>query len=326
MSGDLGPRVAFRACKALLKQNSDVRIILPVEPACMAEAHALLDRFSERVVLQEAGPSVLMSDPPRMALKERMQSSMAMCLAQHRDGHADGVLSVGNTGALLLFARRMLGSIEGVDRPALATQLPTRGKPLLMMDLGANVNMSSEQLLQLGHLARAWYIAGGHEEPSIGLLNIGSEPGKGTDTVRAADELLSCELPMNYVGFREGDRLFEGDLDAVICDGYSGNITLKTTEGLIEWLIDMMGAELRQSLSLRWFIPLWKATMRRIDRRVSPARHGGAMLLGVAGNVAKTHGKSDERTFRYALEYMVGQIRQRDYHQIEREIRLKTDA
>jgi len=320
MGGDLGPRVAFRACKALLKKNPDIRILLPLHPELHALAVKVIGRFTPQVEIIPCGEHVRMDDSPRTALKERADSSMAIALQMHSEGKAQGVLSIGNTGALLVMARKILGTMQGVERPSLATQLPTKGKPLLMMDLGANISMTSDQLLQLACLAIAWYRAGGMSDPKLALLNIGAEPGKGTDTVRAAGEMFSRELGDSYVGFREGDHLFDGDLDAVICDGYSGNITLKTTEGLIEWLIAMMGSELRNSLALRWFLPLWKATMRRIDRQVSPARHGGAMLLGVAGNVAKTHGKSDERAFRYALEYMVRQVRQRSYSALEGEL------
>jgi len=319
MGGDLGPRVAFRACKALLKSDPDVEIILPLEESLHVLARKTLGRYQTRTRLIPCGEHVRMEDSPRKALKERPDSSMSVCLELHARGEAAGVLSIGNTGALLMLSRRILGAVCGVDRPALATQLPTKGQPLLMMDLGANICMSSDQLLQLAFLAVAWHRAGGVESPRIGLLNIGTEPGKGTDTIKAAGELFREELGTMYAGYCEGDRLFDGHLNAVICDGYSGNITLKTTEGLIEWLLDMMGSELKSSLALRWFIPLWKATMRRIDRQVSPARHGGAMLLGIAGNVAKTHGKSDERAFRYALEYMVRQIRTRDYRQLESE-------
>ncbi|MEK9712192.1 MAG: hypothetical protein VW258_06475 [Thalassolituus sp.] len=323
MGGDLGPRVAFRACKAVLKKNPDIRILLPLHPEFHSLAAKTIGRFGSQVEITTCGEHVRMEDSPRVALKDRTDSSMSVALRLHAEGKAESVLSIGNTGALLVMARKILGTMPGVERPSLATQLPTKGKPLLMMDLGANISMTSDQLLQLACLAIAWYRAGGISDPKLALLNIGAEPGKGTDTVRAAGEMFCRELGDSYVGFREGDHLFDGDLDAIICDGYSGNITLKTTEGLIEWLIAMMGNELRNSLALRWFIPLWKATMRRIDRQVSPARHGGAMLLGVAGNVAKTHGKSDERAFRYALEYTVRQARQRNYKALEAELNVQ---
>ena len=319
MGGDLGPRVAFKACRALLKNDPDVEILLPLHESLHTLARKTLGRYQPRTRIISCGDHVRMEDSARQALRERGDSSMAVCLTLHAEGKAQGVLSIGNTAALLVMSRKHLGGLQGVERPALATQLPTKGQPLLMLDLGANICMTSEQLLQLGMLAVAWYRAGGIQSPRIALLNIGSEPGKGTDTVKAAGELFSRELAEFYDGFCEGDHLFDGQLNAVICDGYSGNITLKTTEGLIEWLLDMMGSELRSSLALRWFLPLWKATMRRIDRQVSPARHGGAMLLGVAGNVAKTHGKSDERAFRYALEYMVRQVRERSHQDLERE-------
>lgn len=317
MGGDLGPRVAFRACKALLRSQPDVRILLPLEPGQQALAKKILAKFSDRIEIIGCSGHIRMSDSPKSALKQAGTSTMGVALSLHADGRADGVLSIGNTGALLMLAMKYIGTFSGIDRPALATQLPTRNKPVLMMDLGANIGMSPEDLLQLGRLASAWCMIGGESHPTIGLLNIGTEPGKGPEVVRRAGELFSTELASGYRGFIEGDHLFDGRLDAVICDGYSGNIALKTTEGLIEWLLSMMGNELRQSLALRWFIPMWKATMRRIDRQVSPARHGGAMLLGIAGHVAKTHGKSDERTFRYALEYLVRQIRTRDFRSLE---------
>jgi len=317
MGGDLGPRVAFRACKALLRSQPDVRIVLPLEPDVQSGALKILSRFTDRVEIITCDNHVRMSDSPRAALRLTETSSMGMALALHAQGKADGVLSIGNTGALLVMAMKQLGTFKGLDRPALATQLPTRNKPVLMMDLGANICMTPSHLLQLGRLATAWCQAGGEPHPSLALLNIGTEPGKGPEVVRSAGELFAQDLAPYYRGFTEGDHLFDGRLDAVICDGYSGNIALKTTEGLIEWLLGMMGNELRQSIMLRWFLPLWKATMRRIDRHVSPARHGGAMLLGITGHVAKTHGKSDERTFRYALEYLVRQIRTRDFRTLQ---------
>ncbi|MDF1764407.1 MAG: phosphate acyltransferase PlsX [Oleibacter sp.] len=309
MGGDLGPRVAFKACKRLLKDQSDVQILLPLEPSVQPLAAQILKRYLSRVQFLNCDSHIKMSDHPKHALRNSSGLSMHVALQSVKDGLADGVLSVGNTGALLLLARRILGSLDNLSRPVLATQLPTRGKPILMMDLGANLAMTSEQLQELALLAVAWLKAGGEENPAVGLLNIGSEPSKGPDFIREAGEALTRRTDVNYCGFVEGDRMFDGVLDAVICDGYSGNIALKTTEGLIEWLLDLMTTELGQSKSLGWSLPLWRAALRRVDRKVSPARYGGAILMGINGCVVKTHGKSDERTFRYALEYVSEQIR-----------------
>lgn len=324
MGGDLGPRIAFKACKTFLKSETDVRLILPLEDEYQPLAKKTLSRFADRVEITTCSTHVRMEDSLRSLLREHSDSSMMAALKLHQSGEAQGVLSIGSTAALLLMSKRLLGTIDGVERPSLATQLPTKSKPLLMMDLGANICVNSEQLVQLACLAVAWYRAGGVEQPSLGLLNIGTEPSKGPDTIKVAGELLARRLEGMYAGFVEGDHLFEGYLDAVICDGYSGNIALKTTEGLIEWLLDMMASELRHSKALWWFLPFFKATMRRIDRQMSPARHGGAMLLGVCGHVAKTHGKSDERTFRYSLEYLTKQVRERDYHELELEYKQLT--
>lgn len=321
MGGDLGPRVAFQACKSFLKTEPEVRILLPLEEEHIPSAKKILSRFAERVDIVSAESHVCMTENPKTALRNFEQSTMGLAMLAHKNKDADGVLSIGSTGALLVLARRLLNTLDGVERPALATQLPTKGKPLLMMDLGANVFVSSSQLVQLAYLAVAWYRSVGVENPQVGLLNIGSEPGKGPDFVRTAASDLTHSLEGMYQGFVEGDHLFEGELDAVICDGFSGNIVLKTTEGLIDWLTQMMGSSLRESLALRWSLPIWKATMNRIDRQVSPARHGGAMLLGIKGHVAKTHGKSDMRTFRYALEYLVQEIRDNDPKDFEREFK-----
>ena len=319
MGGDLGPRVAFRACRSLLKAHSDVRIILPLEPEFQAEAHKILAKFSSRVDMPECSGHARMDEHPRSALRHCQDLTMGAALSSLKSKDASGVLSVGNTGALLLLARHLLGTFEGIERPALATQLPTRGKPLLMLDLGANVTMNAQQLAQVGLMAASWYRAGGHEQPAVGLLNIGSEPGKGPESVRVAADILTQVLGPDYRGFVEGDRIFDGKLDALACDGYSGNIILKSTEGLIDWMTHMMASELGNAKTLKWMVPLWKASIRRLDRKVSPSRHGGAMLLGVRGHVAKTHGKSDEATFRYALEYLVRQVRQRDLALFETE-------
>ncbi|MAQ99205.1 MAG: hypothetical protein CMI00_01570 [Oceanospirillaceae bacterium] len=312
MGGDLGPRIAFRACRNLLKSHPDIRIILPLEAELQPQAHKFLSRYSDRVDYLTCSGHVRMDEHPRNALRQCDNLTMGSALNSLAAGDAQGVLSIGNTGSLLLLARHYLGMAGGMERPALATQLPSRGKPLLLLDLGANIAVSAQQLVQLALMAIAWYRASGFPEPQIGLLNIGSEPGKGPEFVRQAGEMMEQQLGTYYHGFVEGDRLFDGYLDAVVCDGYSGNIVLKTTEGLIDWMTHMMASELGNSKTLKWMVPLWKASIRRLDRKVSPSRHGGAMLLGVNGHVAKTHGKSDERTFRYALEYLVGQIRSRD--------------
>ncbi len=326
MGGDLGPRVAFRACRSLLKAQSDIRIILPLEPDYQAEAKKILAKYSSRVDLSECSGHVRMHDHPRNALRQCEEQTMGAALIALQQGDAMGVLSIGNTGALLVLARHLLGTLEGIERPALATQLPTRGKPLLMLDLGANLSVNAMQLAQLALMAVAWYRAGNISDPAVGLLNIGSEPGKGPESVREAAGVLTEVLGPAYQGFVEGDRLFDGGLDAVICDGYSGNLILKSTEGLIDWMTHMMASELGNAKTLKWMVPLWKASIRRLDRKVSPSRHGGAMLLGVNGHVAKTHGKSDETTFRYALEYLVRQVRQRDQMAFANEYRTLNQA
>ncbi len=319
MGGDLGPRVAFRACATVLQNHPDLRLILPLETSLHIDAQKALSRFSDRVLIKPCQSHIDMADKPARALRQGLSSSMGVAIQAHASGDAQGVLSVGNTGALMILSKRLLGTLGGIDRPALATQIPTRKQPLLMMDLGANLEMSPKQLAQLGLLAISWYRARGIMKPSIALLNIGKESNKGPEDIREAGKLLHRAAPECYAGFAEGDDVFTGDLHALICNGFAGNIALKTTEGLADWLTTMMADELSNSKSLRWLIPLWRHTIKRIEKRISPARHGGAMLLGVCGHVAKTHGKSDEKTIKYALEYLVKQTKTADQARLQSE-------
>ncbi|WP_228346724.1 phosphate acyltransferase PlsX [Venatoribacter cucullus] len=309
MGGDLGPRVALRACRNLLRQRSDIRLIVAVTAVVAAEAGRLLGR-SARVQLLICSDQVDMNDKPSRVLRGGLNSTMAAAINEVREQRAQAVLSVGNTGALMALSRHLLGTLPGIDRPALATLLPTRGKPLLMLDLGANLSVSSGQLVQFAALGWSWSRLQRGGNPSVGLLNVGREATKGTDCVRNADQQLRALLGDDYHGFCEGDDLYRGELDVLVTDGFAGNIVLKASEGLSEWLLELLQQEFRHHWLRRWLAPLWLLAIRRIEQRISPARHGGALLLGVNGVVIKTHGKSDARAFRHALRYVLQQLEQ----------------
>lgn len=311
MGGDLGPRVALKACRNLLRQRSDVELIVVVTAAAEVAAKRIVGR-SARAHILVCSDQVDMNDKPSQVLRHGLNTTMATAILQVREQRAQAVLSVGNTGALMALSRHLLGTLPGIDRPALATLLPTRGKPLLMLDLGANLSVSAAQLVQFAALGWSWSRLQRGEPPVVGLLNVGREATKGTDCVRSADQQLRTMLGADYQGFCEGDDLYRGELDVLVTDGFAGNIVLKASEGLSEWLLELLRHEFRRHWLRRWLAPLWLFAIRRIEQRISPARHGGALLLGVKGLVVKTHGKSDARAFRYALSYVLQQLEHHD--------------
>ena len=313
MGGDLGPRVAFKACEKLLTRQKTVRVLLFVEQRFVDQAEtAIASSVRDRLEVIGCGQSIEADEKPKIVLKHRESSSMSQALQAQKEGRCQGVLSVGSTGALMALSRRVLGVLPGIDRPALATRIPTRKKPLLLLDLGASLAASSRQLLQFAVLGAAWCRSMSVKNPRVGLLNVGHESGKGTEQIRHASELLARYLPDCYAGFHEGDDLYRGELDVMVCDGFTGNVALKTSEGLTEWLIWLWRQEFQSNWFLRLLTPVWIRIMRRIYRRIAPARHGGAMLLGVDGVVVKTHGKSDASTYEHAMLYLVEQVRNYD--------------
>lgn len=320
MGGDLGPRAAFWAVKKVLARKRDIAIRLYVEESLVQEATDIIADGSGRLRVIGCGVSVSADDKPSVVLKRRQSSSMVRALLSCRHGESQGVLSVGSTGALMILSRRLLGVLPGIDRPALATQIPTRGKPLLLLDLGASLGATASQLVQFAVLGVAWCRSMNIHEPEVGILNVGHESGKGTEDIRSASGILHGLMPANYRGFFEGDDLYRGDLDVMVCDGFTGNVALKTSEGLTQWLTQMVKDELRGHWILRLVSPVLRAAFRRIHQRIAPARHGGAMLLGIDGVVVKTHGKSDESTFEHAMCYLAKQAVNHDREALIRQI------
>lgn len=312
MGGDLGPRVAFKACRKFLRFRRDVQLTIAVTAEYAQEAESWFPPQKSSVRILVCETFIEMTDKPAQMLRKGKSSTMAAVLREFQEGRAQGVLSIGNTGALMVLSRQLLGMFPGMDRPALATMLPTRNKPLLMLDLGANLVVDSDQLVQFATIGTAWSMVLNDGVPKVGLLNVGRESGKGTDCVKEADQQLRRIMPENYTGFYEGNDLYRGELDVLVTDGFAGNITLKASEGLSDWLLELLQQEFRQHWLMKWFAWLWLPAVRRIEQRVSPARHGGALLLGINGVVVKTHGNSDARAFHYALRYLHEKARRFD--------------
>jgi len=320
MGGDLGPRVAFKACKKILRSNADLSLILSMTSEYVQAASAYLSRYESRISIITSNDFIAMDQQPARVLRYGKQSSMALAVQQVRDGHAQGVISVGNTGALMVLCRSILGTVNSISRPALATQIPTQGKPLLMLDLGANLSSSADQLCEFARLGAAWCKAQGERSPKVAMLNIGQESCKGTAEVQLAGQMLSEQMGQYYVGYREGDSIYRGELDVLACDGFSGNVALKTSEGLAGWVSIELARVFDQS-SWSWLLkPLWASVLKGVLKRFTSTRYAGALLLGVNGIVVKTHGKSDEIAFLAAMNYLIEQLRVVDLNLLRAEL------
>lgn len=305
MGGDHGPRVTLPACRRFLEQHPDAHLLL------VGQSEALAGFRHERARVVAATEVVGMDDPIEVALRRKRDSSMRVAIEQVKDGAAQAAVSAGNTGALMAIARYVLKTVEGVDRPAIATQLPNaKGGATTVLDLGANVDCTAEHLLQFAVMGSALVSVLQHVDgqpepnPTVGLLNIGEEVIKGNEVIKRAGELLRSAAEsgdLNFHGNVEGNDIFKGTTDIVVCDGFVGNVALKTTEGLASMIGGFLKKEFARNpltwISALFALPVLLAFRKRIDHR----RYNGAALLGLRGLVFKSHGSADELAFRHAL-------------------------
>ena len=307
MGGDHGLSVTIAASLDFLSRHPAHRIVLVGDEerirASVRAQGGSLDAYDTRLSLVHTDEMVAMDDPPAVALKAKRRSSMRMAVEQVSDGRAQAAVSAGNTGALMAISRYVLKTIEGIDRPAIATSLPNRtGGSTLMLDLGANVECSAEHLLQFALMGSALVSSlHGAERPSIGLLNVGEEIIKGNETVKQAGELLR-ESGLNFIGNVEGNDIFKGTAEVIVCDGFVGNVALKTSEGLAQMLGGFLKEEFTRSWATRAGALIARPVLKRVSRRVDHRRYNGAALLGLRGIVFKSHGSADAFAFRHAIE------------------------
>lgn len=300
MGGDHGPRVTLEACRLFLAHQPDAQLLLVGAPETLRALH------HPRARVIPASEVVAMDDAVEVALRRKKDSSMRVAIQQVKNGDAHAVVSAGNTGALMALARYLLKTLEGIDRPAIAAPLPNaKGGATTVLDLGANVDCTEQHLLQFAVMGSALVSALTHvEAPSVGLLNIGEEVIKGSDMIKKAGELLRSAAEsgdLNFYGNVEGNDVFRGTTDIVVCDGFVGNVLLKTGEGVAS----MIGGFLREEFSRNVFTrmaamavyPLLSAFKHRVDYR----KYNGAALLGLRGLVFKSHGSADEFAFEQAL-------------------------
>ena len=299
MGGDHGPSVTVPAALDFLRSHADVRAILVGREELLTP---LLDPgLAARAVVRHASEVVGMDEPPAMALRGKKDSSMRVAINLVKDGEADACVSAGNTGALMAISRFVLKMLPGIDRPAICGVLPTVTGHTHVLDLGANVDCSPEHLLQFGIMGAALVSAIEHRErPTVAILNIGEEDIKGNEVVKRAAELLRGS-GLNFIGNVEGDGLYKGEAEVVVCDGFVGNVALKASEGLAQMLATFLRRSFSRSLLSKLVALLAMPILKDFKRRVDHRRYNGASLLGLKGIVVKSHGSADSFAFANAI-------------------------
>jgi len=302
MGGDHGPAVTLPAALAFLEQVPDAHVIAVGQEAPLQAALAKLRSPAlSRLSVHAASEVVEMHEPPALALRNKKDSSMRVAINLVKDGAAEACVSAGNTGALMAISRFVLRMLPGVDRPAIAGVLPTQTGSTTVLDLGANVNCSPEQLVQFAVMGVALASSvEGIERPTVGLLNIGEEDIKGNDVVKETAELLR-DSGLNFHGNVEGSDIYKGTTDVVVCDGFVGNVALKTSEGLAQMLYEFLRAEFTRTPLTKLAALIAFPVLRAFKRRIDPRRYNGATLIGLKGIVVKSHGGADRIAFECAL-------------------------
>jgi glycerol-3-phosphate acyltransferase PlsX len=317
MGGDHGAHVTVPAALDVLRGDHEVSVILVGR---QDEIERELERHraapDKRVSVRHASQIVEMNEAPAAAMRAKKDSSMRVAVNLVEQGEAAACVSAGNTGALMAISRFVLGMLPGIDRPAIATVLPSLKGHTYVLDLGANVNCTPEHLLQFGIMCSELVSSvEGKRRPTVGLLNIGAEDIKGNDQVKGAAELMRAS-DLNFHGYVEGDDIYKGTTDIVVCDGFVGNVALKVSEGLAQ----MLAAYLREEFGRGVFprlaglvaLPVIKAFKSRVDHR----RYNGASLLGLRGVVVKSHGSADSFAFGFAVRRAVEEARTGVLHRI----------
>ncbi|WP_374350880.1 phosphate acyltransferase PlsX [Chitinimonas sp.] len=310
MGGDHGVHVTVPAALKFLKAHPDVNVVLVgLQDAIEAELKARHAHTGPRLRIHAASEVVAMDEAPQLALKNKKDSSMRVAINLVKSGEAHACVSAGNTGALMATARFVLKMLPGIERPAIAKMMPTMRGSSCVLDLGANVDCTPEQLYQFGVMGAMLYGALRQvDHPSVGLLNVGSEDIKGNGAVKEAAELLRASK-LNFYGNVEGNDIYKGTVNVVVCDGFTGNVALKTSEGLAKMLSQFLREEFFKSWWRKLIAVVAAPVLLSFKHRMDPRRYNGASLLGLRGIVVKSHGGADRFAFFCALEQALEEAR-----------------
>ena len=312
MGGDHAPGIVVAGANLARKRFPNTRFRLFGRPE---KIEKILRRFPKLADVSEVVPAETVIEAnmkPSQALRRGGKSSMKLALDDVRSGHASGVVSAGNTGAMMAMAKLVLRTLPGIRRPAIASTYPTLRGQSVMLDLGANIECDADNLVQFAIMGAAFARSvQGLPEPSVGLLNVGSEEAKGHDEIRRAAEILrSSDLPLRFHGFVEGNDITEGTVDVVVADGFSGNIALKTFEGTANLYTGFLRATFRRSVFSKLGYLLARPALIALKNRVDPRRYNGGMFLGLNGVAVKSHGGTDARGFANAIGFAVDMMTQ----------------
>lgn len=313
MGGDFGPRVTVPAAICVLKKYPNLRLILVGDEAAIrAElARHLKENGRDRLDIIHTTEEVAMDESPAIALRSKKDSSMRVAINQIKEGKAEACVSAGNTGALMAIARFVLRTLPGVDRPAIISSLPTihHNKEVRMLDLGANVDSSAENLYQFAVMGSVLVSALDNlKHPKVALLNIGEEEIKGTEQIKHAASLLTESQVINYIGYLEGNDIFSGIADVIVCDGFIGNIALKAIEGSAKLFV----SNVKSAFNRNWLTKLTglfaRPSLEYVRKAMDPGRRNGASLIGLQGIVIKSHGGANVRAFANAVEEAIRSV------------------
>lgn len=311
MGGDFGPRNIVQASIACLLATPSLHLTLVGQSSLLEELiarHSGVDRSRLRVV--HASEVITMDERPSQALRGKPDSSMRVALGLLAEGKAHACVSAGNTGALMALSRFVLKTLPGIDRPAMVAAMPTRSGYCQLLDLGANVDCTAEHLYQFAVMGSVAAEALGVVRPKVALLNVGTEDIKGNQQVKLAAGLLQAAPGLNYIGFVEGDGLYRGEADVVVCDGFVGNVLLKSSEGLALMIGERIERLFRRNLLSRLVGLMARPVLGRLKADLAPARHNGASFLGLQGIVVKSHGSADAQGFQSAIQRALIEIQE----------------
>ena len=295
MGGDHGLSVVVPAALEALQQHDDIILTLVGdEDKVHAQLAELKAEANERLLVHHASEQVDMGEPPAIALRKKKDSSMRVAINLIKEGKVDAMVSAGNTGALMATARFVLKMIPGVDRPAICSIIPTSDGHTHILDLGANVDCKAQHLYQFAIMGAILAESIDKKGASkVGLLNVGQEAIKGNEQVKQTDALLKQAKGLNYIGYVEGDDIFHGDVDVVVCDGFVGNVTLKTIEGLARMLTQELKSEYKKNIFTKMAAMISLPVLKSFGNRFDPRNYNGASFLGLQGTVIKSHGGMD---------------------------------
>ena len=311
MGGDHAPGIVLDAAVEALRRHPELHLILVGQESMLRDELARRNALNEvRLSVHHASEVVAMDESPALALRGKKDSSMRVSIDLVREGRAQACISAGNTGALMATAKFVLKTLPGIDRPAICTMLPTATGHTHVLDLGANVECGAEHLFQFAVMGSVLASAvDNNPNPRVGLLNVGAEAIKGNDTVKAAARLLEAS-PINYIGYVEGDDIYKGTADVVVCDGFVGNVALKASEGVAKMISGHLRESFKRNLFTKLAALISMPVLNSLKQRFDPRRYNGASLLGLQGIVIKSHGGADAFSFGHAIDTAMHEVEQ----------------